>query len=113
AASQACGNTRVETGLAPSQTAEQLWVVVVLGRARLQPRLILGGAALQCVRENSFSHSLVEPSTGECSPGGATEVLTSALRQWLVLNAAALLICDSHDLTSHTALSDGVATVSP
>jgi hypothetical protein len=46
--------TRVETGLAPSQTAEQLWVILALGRARLH-RLrknsillaILGGAALQ------------------------------------------------------------------
>jgi len=70
---------RVETGLAPSPTAEQLWVVLLLGRARLHRlrknstlHLILGGAAFQCVRENSFSHSLVEPSTGECSPGGAT-----------------------------------------
>src|ERR1017187_45584 len=73
---------------------------MVLGRARLQPcrpepintralalrkksvsYLLLGGAALQCVRENSFSHSLVEPSTGECSPGGATE-LSPALQRW-------------------------------
>src|ERR1019366_1944219 len=46
--------TLVETGLAPSQTAEQLWVILALGRARLH-RLrknsiflaILGGVALQ------------------------------------------------------------------
>src|ERR1035437_4040859 len=46
--------TLVETGLAPSQTAEQLWVILALGKARLH-RLrkssmllaILGIAALQ------------------------------------------------------------------
>src|ERR1019366_6150118 len=46
--------TRVETGLAPSQTAEQLWVILALGRARLH-RLrensillaVFGGGALQ------------------------------------------------------------------
>jgi len=51
---QLAEETRVETGLAPSQTAEQLWVVSVLGRAWLHRlrknsmlHLILGGAALQ------------------------------------------------------------------
>ena len=34
--------------------------------------LILGAAALQCVRANSFSDSLVERSKEECSPGGAS-----------------------------------------
>jgi hypothetical protein len=43
--------------------------------------VILGGAALQCVRENSFSDSRVERSTGECGPGGATE-LSPALQRW-------------------------------
>jgi hypothetical protein len=33
---QAAGELVVETGLAPSQTPEQLWVVLVLGRADLQ-----------------------------------------------------------------------------
>jgi len=32
-----CGRTRVETGLAPSQTAEELRFRRALGRARLQP----------------------------------------------------------------------------
>ena len=36
-ASQAAGKPRVETGLAPSQIAEQSWLERVLGRARLQP----------------------------------------------------------------------------
>jgi hypothetical protein len=43
--------------------------------------LILGGAALQCVRENSFLGNPVEPSTGEFSPEGATE-LSPALQRW-------------------------------
>jgi hypothetical protein len=34
------------------------------------------------VRENSFSDSLVEPSTEECSPGGATE-LSPVLQRWV------------------------------
>jgi hypothetical protein len=64
------------------------------------------GRALHFVR-----HKRAMTQTPEGRP--SSHAHTSALRQRLVLNAAALLICDSHDLTSHTALSDGVATVRP
>src|ERR1019366_6584743 len=61
---------------------------MVLGRARLH-RLrknsmllaILGGAALQCVRENSFLGNPVERNARKSSPGGATE-LSPALQRW-------------------------------
>jgi hypothetical protein len=42
---------------------------------------ILGGAALQCVRENSFSSNPVERNVRESSPGGASE-LSPALQRW-------------------------------
>jgi|ERR1035441_9054661 hypothetical protein len=46
-----------------------------LNRLRKRSALysILGGAALQCVRENSSSRHRVEQSTAEHSPGGAFE----------------------------------------
>src|ERR1039458_143368 len=61
---------------------------MVLGRARLH-RLrknsmllaILGGAALQCVRENSFVGNALERNPRKSSPGGATE-LSPALQRW-------------------------------
>src|ERR1035441_8303392 len=44
-------------------------------------RLLLGGAALQCVRENSFLGNPVERNSRKSSPGGATE-LSPALQRW-------------------------------
>ena len=43
--------------------------------------LLLGGATLQCVRENSFSSNLVERSTAESSPGRATK-FSPPLQRW-------------------------------
>jgi hypothetical protein len=51
-------------------------------RKNSMSRLIWGGAALQCVRENSFLGNPVEQNARKSSPGGATE-LSPALQRWV------------------------------
>ncbi len=50
-------------------------------RKNSMSRLIGGGAALQCVCENSFLGNPVERNARKSSPGGATE-LSPALQRW-------------------------------
>ena len=56
--------------------SDALWDAVLLVGG-----VLWGGAALQCVRENSFSSNPVERNVPESSPGGASE-LSPALQRW-------------------------------